>query len=226
MSPREIMNEYQALDGDRGGVKHLTRMEEGPTYTSRPVNTDGVSNRARKDRDGEALGSDTGKPYWYSHSPETDESLYSRKVAEAKLPPGDYADAHRGGGLGSSRPGSEFGSSVWEHPDNPQHATGHTSTFEHDEEEFYAARADSKWGKQAAYDSRGSLYNSIKEEGVRSPIHLGKNIGTMGKPQVAGGHHRLGAQFDIDPDQPMPVLHHEDIQAARRSSASGGYKYS
>lgn len=61
------------------------------------------------------------------------------------------------------------------------------------------------------------LYESIQKHGVKAPISLGTTgpRGTSDKRQVVGGHHRLASQFDINPDQPIPVLHFHDIYEAR-----------
>jgi hypothetical protein len=49
---------------------------------------------------------------------------------------------------------------------------------------------------------RGTLYDSIKEEGIEKPVPLGRT-------QVIDGHHRVAAQFAIDPDKQVPVTHRE-----------------
>lgn len=61
------------------------------------------------------------------------------------------------------------------------------------------------------------LYESIQKHGIREPISLGTTgkYGTSGMRQVVGGHHRLASQFDINPNQPMPVLHFHDIYDAK-----------
>jgi len=48
----------------------------------------------------------------------------------------------------------------------------------------------------------GTLYESIKESGIQSPIPLGRT-------QVIDGHHRVASQFAIDPDRQIPVTHQE-----------------
>jgi hypothetical protein len=48
----------------------------------------------------------------------------------------------------------------------------------------------------------GTLHESIKENGVQSPIPLGRT-------QVIDGHHRVASQFAIDPDKQIPVTHRE-----------------
>jgi hypothetical protein len=74
--------------------------------------------------------------------------------------------------------------------------------------------------QQARHDSHNSetLYDSIEREGVKAPIHLGREIGSMGLPQIVGGHHRMAAATEADPDRLVPVMHHETIEGAQRMS--------
>jgi hypothetical protein len=46
------------------------------------------------------------------------------------------------------------------------------------------------------------LHESIKEDGIQSPIPLGRT-------QVIDGHHRVASQFAINPDRQIPVTHRE-----------------
>ena len=58
-----------------------------------------------------------------------------------------------------------------------------------------------------------NLYDSIASEGVHTPVpiqHYGKN-----KTRLAGGHHRVAAAYDINPDMEVPV-EHETRTAFRR----------
>lgn len=137
MSAREIREGWQALDGDRlGGALRRKRF----SLTS-----------------GESTGS--------HGSPETDDQLYARKLAEAHDP--------------SRGPGTQ---SLVEH----LRAVG----------------------------------------GVSEPIHLldptSKRRGALGRPEVLGGHHRIAAMSEIDPDALMPVLFHSGPREAKRG---GGYPY-
>jgi hypothetical protein len=50
-----------------------------------------------------------------------------------------------------------------------------------------------------------NLYDSIASEGVHTPVpiqHYGKS-----KTRLAGGHHRVAAAYDINPDMEVPVEH-------------------
>lgn len=80
---------------------------------------------------------------------------------------------------------------------------------------------------EASYGYEPSLQDSIADEGVRHPVHLMFEPGSLGKPQVAGGHHRIAASLDVDSDKLMPVLHHENWHKVTqmRSNPDGPYKY-
>jgi hypothetical protein len=60
-----------------------------------------------------------------------------------------------------------------------------------------------------------SLYDTIKREGVKEPVHLGPT-------QVTGGHHRIAAANDIAPDTLIPVVHSEEDRPDRASKV---FKY-
>lgn len=210
MTPNEIMSKYQAWDGDRDEA------EEDGNYTNSPFNRDGILNAPRKNEHGQeyrnmpaALGDGKGN-HWRTPLMETDAELYSRKVAESKLPTDEYHDVHRGGGPGA-RPDTALSDTDWqnafERSDAPVYKTDHTDTYNYNEEQFGAQRVNSRMLAQQAYDEHPSLYASVASEGARSPVHLGDLVGKQGKPQVIGGHHRLGIQADVDPNQPMPVWH-------------------
>jgi hypothetical protein len=119
---------------------------------------------------------------------------------------------------------------VWERTDAPLHETGHTDTYNWNVQQFLKERQGSVYKRQSEWEAAkgSSLYDSIAAEGARDPVHLGTDVGSLGKPQVVGGHHRIAAQADINPNQPMPVLHHEGgiVEARASSKQPGGFKYS
>lgn len=172
MSGREIMDEYQPLDGDRA-----TNYESG------------------------------------DFADETDSQLWSRKLSESKMAPKEYDEVHFD--YAKNMPAMSdvsFGNSM---PVRAKHEG--TFSFEDREHDYYVDKEmqqDAKYEEKLdAYESPDhSLYNQIGREGVQKPISLNdpgnkSAFGFSGKPQVAGGHHRLSAQFDQDPDKLMPVLH-------------------
>lgn len=71
-------------------------------------------------------------------------------------------------------------------------------------------------------DPNSSLANYIHENGIHSPIRLGRQVGSQGKPQIVGGHHRMAVARQHYPDTLIPVLHDTDIHAAKADTT---YKY-
>ena len=80
-----------------------------------------------------------------------------------------------------------------------------------------------------------SLAESIKTEGVKSPVGLGLSsaptyqyrsqlgfgddvlpVNTAAKPEIVGGHHRVAVSAEHDPDRLMPVVfhHQKDVPGA------------
>lgn len=70
-----------------------------------------------------------------------------------------------------------------------------------------------------------TMVDSIIGEGIKSPIRLGLKTGSEGKPQLAGGHHRMAVARVHAPDKLAPVLYHKDIFEARSSNTTHSYKY-
>jgi hypothetical protein len=211
MSPREVLSGWQPLDGDRDEAMD----PRGGDLTGRPYTTMGATNRPNSQ-------GDYHRPYEadpYGSNSETDNQLWSRKLDESQMSANEYGEIHDGQGSDSFDVEAAL-----EHPNAPQYHTGHTGTHEAREDSFFAARVGSFNDRKAeAGQESSSLYNSVRGGGVQSPVHLGTQFGSQGKPQVVGGHHRIAAQNDIDQDALMPVLHHESIRAAR---STPGYKYS
>ena len=57
-------------------------------------------------------------------------------------------------------------------------------------------------------------------KGVENPISLQadpKKTGSLGKPEILGGHHRVAAMEYLRPDELMPVEHFDNPAQARRS---------
>jgi hypothetical protein len=68
-----------------------------------------------------------------------------------------------------------------------------------------------------------SMVESIINQGVLSPIRLGtENIGSQGKQEMVGGHHRFAVALNHAPDKLVPVLFHKDIFDAK---ADRSYPY-
>jgi hypothetical protein len=241
MTPREIRSKYQALDADREDVEP----DRAGEMTRRPETTAGepniVANTALKERWGRWHGGASQvKDYPYARNEdwaeETDDQLYARKLQETQMDPSDYREHHRGGAFGSQSGPPDYDNpegfmpSDIKPPAHPERGTGGrvpgTSTWDeyHEREDSYGDhvqshydRAYNEWDEQNNYGG-ATLYDKISAEGVQSPVHLSYNqMGQYGKPSVVGGHHRIAAQEDINPDQPIPVQHWADIWEAKSS---------
>ena len=55
-----------------------------------------------------------------------------------------------------------------------------------------------------SYDGKTSLYDSIKTEGIQSPISVGRSP-YMKRPIVIDGHHRLAVAHNLNPNQFLHV---------------------
>lgn len=203
MTPSEIHAGYQALDADRfetGRETYVPRGSDRSTFQ-------GGSGYRRTTGGSYAGYTHFGSKYKTVEETETDEALYARKLDEAQ----GYGDEDEGGAkmVGAS---SRWSGETY-HP-----ATG----------------SQSSWESEMRYtpSEKITLHESIGEEGVTHPIRLGTGgeVGSMGKPQVVGGHHRLAsatehAQWGGKGEQFVPVLHHESIHEARSQPTQRAYKY-
>lgn len=240
MSGKEIMDEYQPLDGDRHPVTTEAPLSAQHTRPTAPPSGQGYPVERRMGRGKQAWGNTTGGDAYYrsaggtatkvvDNREEYDDELWDRKVSEAKLPPDEYDEAHNGYQKNAPEMSDvQFGNSM---PVRAKHEG--TWTFEERENSYYVGKEmeqDIKYeAKMDAYtDPNNSLYNQIAREGVKKPISLNDpgnymRFGDSGKPQVAGGHHRLASQFDQDPEKLMPVLHWSG--GTNEAKKSEYYKY-
>lgn len=244
MSGQEIMDEYQPLDGDRKPIEESEplanqkrRPRPGPTADGPQYPVE----RSVPAQDGvKAWGNTTGGDAYFRTEggtakkltdvrEESDDEVWDRKVAEAKMAPNEYDLAHNAFAKNMPEMSDvQFGNSM---PVRAKHEG--TWSFEEREHSYYIGKEmeqDARYeAKLEAYENPdNSLYNSIKREGVKSPISLNdpgnyNRFGESGKPQVAGGHHRLASQFDQDPEKLMPVLHWSGGTAEAKKSEY--YKY-
>jgi hypothetical protein len=140
-------------------------------------------------------------------SPESDDMLWDRKLYEAYDSDEHPVHAKRGNSY-TMRSATTGG-----RPNQPMRT--------YSAEEYAQPR-----GAHFRHDETDSLGESIERTGVQKPIHLGRTVGSMGKPEIVGGHHRMAVMRNLNPDQLMPVLHHTDIHAARSKDMQkylGGY---
>jgi hypothetical protein len=232
MTPREIRSKYQGLDADRMEV-YDERMGEP---TGRPETTIGdaniVANTALRNRWAQWHGGASqveGMKYARSegYENENDDQLFARKLEESQMDPAEYREVH-GGGTPKEPPGwdtlarrssapSEVGrQAAGQYSARTGQSTGSWEEA-NDEAQDYVMRKGEEFQEEQDYGP--SLHDRIREEGVQKPVHLSYDqMGDFGKPEIVGGHHRLAAQHDIDPDQPIPVTHWKSIWEAKQSA--------
>lgn len=91
------------------------------------------------------------------------------------------------------------------------------------DEELWDRKFEESHGRRTRVDNGGekyeSLHDNIFREGVKNPVSLQftEHRGSQGMPQILGGHHRLAVAAAYRPDEPIPVEHFPEIEAARRS---------
>jgi hypothetical protein len=59
--------------------------------------------------------------------------------------------------------------------------------------------------RKARESRKSGLYDSIKNQGVREPVEVGRGYG--GRQELVNGHHRVAAAMSIDPKMIIPVRH-------------------
>jgi hypothetical protein len=217
MTPNEIHAQYQPLDADREESESEPWASGGtPRSTARSQTEGNVRHglyRRGVDTSGTYQASTYGTKYrGGDYEPESDEQLWDRKLDESQYEhtvPGKatlYGTPHYHGG----------GTSTSQLNTGQQEARSRARDYDTGQRSY--------WTEQVKRPSteETSLYDSIQFEGVKSPIRLGQTVGSMGKREIVGGHHRLASQTDIDPNRLVPVLHHEDIFEAKSNPS---YKY-
>jgi len=235
MTPKEITDKYQPLDGDRmekDAHGYYENVRGGMGYTAgtfRSHNTQGDPNYTRSGFSKPPRERDTTSPYKYNPGEETDKELWSRKLEESKMTKADYM--HAMGGTEQVRdmePGyTDAADHVAYHGGYPEYKTGGTNTYEAAQASFDNRVEDEHQGRMDEYYSgTNTLHSNIKSEGVKKAVHLSQQRGMQGKPQIVGGHHRIAASMDIDSDSLIPVIHHRDFKDARsKDKATDPYPY-
>jgi hypothetical protein len=229
MTPAEIHQEYQPLDADRYDRETYQPYSGSSTYHSPAVR-------------GQAQTYDTaGNMMWrtqggskYGEVPESDEELWERKRNEAYGEDDEYGYEAKLVGGSSSRwsggtPHYHGGGTPTADLSTRQREARSSAQSEalRSAPQFRKSQmAPSYWTESSERYHEGTpgttLGESIEAEGVKSPIRLGQTIGSMGKPEIVGGHHRLAVATQVNPHQFVPVLHHTDIFEAKSNPA---YKY-
>lgn len=68
----------------------------------------------------------------------------------------------------------------------------------------------------------GTLHESVLKEGVHTPIILStEDIGSRGRNQILGGHHRMAVMGMHKPDTLMPVEHFKTYDEAAEHAKTG-----
>ena len=147
---------------------------------------------------------------------ENDEELWGRKRTEAQLSPEEYHEQRYGEPPEMSALDYESVAERTSYPQQPLSAT--TSAYdewEYKEGEYLERKGEEKIREYNTKWSGPSLYESVRQQGVQKPVHLGQQFGDVDKPQIVGGHHRIISARDTRPNQLIPVIHHESIAAAQ-----------
>lgn len=212
MTAREIEAKYQPLDADRHEMNDYPSTRTGGTlptdYSS--LNTPGGRERFNtytRASGGKLKARPSRRMVWDDNKVETDDQLWDRKSDEAY---NEIEVSLPRGGETTQRPMTTGGRS------NISRWTYQTDTTDPG---AYTERRAGYWRP----DQGGSLGESIERTGVQKPISLGETIGSQGKPEIVGGHHRLAVMRNLNPDQYLPVVHHRSILHAKNDR---GYKYS
>ena len=202
MTPKEIVNNYQVLDGDR--EDDWSESARPGSVTARPRTTGGRSNQRW-------MGGTATPSYRRNYQTETDEQVLSRKSMEAQLDPDEYAE-HRGESLGEFHASRAMNrSSAPQAPDSD--STSRWDSYEMKHDSYMGRKEDEHYQAQGV---RRNIWDSVRLEGVHSPITLStESIGSMGKQQIAGGHHRLASALDTRPNDYLPVVHAKSIDSAK-----------
>jgi hypothetical protein len=201
MTPKEIHKHYQPLDADREDVET----------------------------------EDNSNPHSWGLRSETDSELWERKSSEAAMSPRDYHYAREGESPERSlfNVDSLMGHSSYPSPNTSDvDSRGFVTTsgweeHEHREHSYLERKAQEKSDARYEKWNGPSIWDSVRTGGVQQPVHLGQQFGEQGKPQIVGGHHRIAAATDTRPNDLIPVLHHESIDAAKSTLRPGspGFKY-
>ena len=93
----------------------------------------------------------------------------------------------------------------------------HVRVIESDDELF-----DRKYEEASGTEHFNGDYltDHIKEHGIENPVSLQADpwkTGSLGKPEILGGHHRIAVMETERPDELMPVEHYNSVAEARWS---------
>jgi hypothetical protein len=252
MTPREIHAGWQPLDADResnyeGGTYYGTRQSKSwTTGNTFPGTVDSAGrphpiSETQQMRRNPGLhsgpgGTDTGTIERFrggekarvfdrgGDGEESDEQLWARKLDESMEygRHGQHDDRDSDPLFAGGRGGRTMGT----YEGQPTIRTGRSEPSDSAWERHYNREDSWERRRQDSRDGGESLYDSIAAEGVHGPIRLGSEMGSQGKPEIVGGHHRLAAATEAAPNRLVPVLHDVNIHHAREWAKRGGYPYS
>ena len=219
MTKAEIMHNYEPLEGDLMETGDYERTSSPMRATQLPGEF--TADRRNKFDANKSRYSFVGGTGDYVRMPrtETHEEFWDRKAEEAQMDPIDYAESRQQVGLHTnphfdlsaalnrpSAPKMPGGSS------NRSITTSRLESYEWHEHSYLERKADD-WRMEN--ENRSSIYESVRAEGVKKPVHLSYQFeGPGGKQQIVGGHHRIASARDTDY---IPVEHHADIWEAQES---------
>lgn len=221
MTAREITSQYQPLDGDRWDTEKETFDSRAGQSTARSHTTGGGSNPRYYHAEGRS------RPFFRAETREgveTDAELWDRKYQEAsKTPREHYEGIVEFAGSDAAR--KFFGNQYKETP--RRYYRGESMDSSH----LTYSAVSRREGSSSSYEERErpehpdwgrSLRQSVLRDGVQSPVRLGETVGSQGKPEVLGGHHRIAVMRQHRPDDLIPVVHDSDLRSAKQSK---NYRY-
>jgi hypothetical protein len=106
--------------------------------------------------------------------------------------------------------------------------------FEDEDEDFASSDEEvtgNFWDRKLTESMDNGTYDSIHHEGVKEPVNLYTKHPDKNTPKreqrIGNGHHRVAAMNELDPDEVMPVLHHDRDARGRTQHhdaiSPGGY---
>lgn len=225
MTAREIKTQFAPLDGDRLDVQEDEAFPRQGAATHRMARTDGSPNGIRPPDPRQGQLNPKGEVMnlprfrrgtWPEEHEETDDQLWSRKLAESKMTRRERLEDQ---GETAATPDIPFDFSPTPVP--RIRGEGSDTYFERNDENYYE-RGES-WQDKQREQLDSTLYSHLSSGQFPGVVSLGHaaNVDLHGNQwgenakQVVGGHHRVAAMSEIAPDQLLPVEHFNTITEAQ-----------
>lgn len=186
-------------------------------------------------QNGYGTGIPKGEAYKSTYGEESDDQLFARKLSESQMTrserygsdwrdffPEDQLDidsVHTSdikSYIGSTPKRSDYGSNTsgsYDYQDAVEWHSNEKREAKWQERRERVRRAEEDAGEET------TLYDMMRQGDVPGRVSLQdpltRNKGSQGKPSILGGHHRIAAMEDIDPDRLMPVVYHRDLMSAK-----------